>query len=216
MALPKAILCVPVLPEKDAITDIGNYLTQADVLQDDLMQRTQQALSGAMTYSSLMSGSGYLAMEVQYNPAALSLTNQSGSQIRYNDGEMGGKDNGMTPQMIQPIAARLSLQLIFDAVNVLSAASAIAGKKEHTVQNQIDGLMSLLTLSQTRQVLFFWSKMSFRGELTSVDAQYTMFNNRGNPIRGQVNLTIIQNDHRDGTFDEKYWENAFEAVFKSV
>ena len=55
--------------------------------------------------------------------------------------------------------------------------------------------------------------MIFRGELKSVDANFTMFNKKGNPIRAVVNITIQQDF--DSAKDEKggYWDMAFTKAF---
>ena len=81
------------------------------------------------------------------------------------------------------------------------------------MQKQIDGLMALLTQDATRQVIFFWARMCFRGELTSVSTRYTMFNKDGNPIRGVVELSIRQGNEKEFAYDETYWDKAFTKAF---
>ena len=73
--------------------------------------------------------------------------------------------------------------------------------------------MALLTRDETRQVIFFWGKMCFRGELTGVSSKYTMFNKDGNPIRGTVDLTLRQGNEPQFQYDETYWDEAFTNAF---
>ena len=70
--------------------------------------------------------------------------------------------------------------------------------------------MGILTQSETRQVVFFWSEMAFAGEVVSIDARYTMFNPIGNPIRAVVKLTIRQGEAEEVV--ETYWNNAFNEM----
>ena len=77
----------------------------------------------------------------------------------------------------------------------------------------MEGILSLLTMDATRQVIFYWAKMSFRGELTGVQARYTMFNKSGDPIRAVVSLSIRQGE-QEMLYDSGYWEKAYENLFE--
>lgn len=208
---------------------------------------TQNALKGAaQTLSSLSSLDelktdsstylGFVGMEVQYNPNSIKLDTQAGKQIM-NSGNGLDQANGLITELFQSGVTTMSFQLVFDDMNPSDAfminsrtlltgstISKIANKikkrkgGEYSVKDQIDGLMSLLVSRVTRQVVFFWSNMCFRGEVTNVSANYTMFNPQGNPIRGIVHLSIRQGSNGDGTgydysYEEKYWRNAFEQAF---
>lgn len=184
--------------------------------------------------------SGFFAMEVQYNPATISFDTVAGKQVMPAGGNMGPGANNQIYEADYPVATTMNVQLIFDDVTVSNAFStpdspltvgglenmgaSLARKvmgKEYTVQPQMDGIMSLLTLIQTRQVIFAWSKFYFRGELCNVSSRYTMFNTKGNPIRGVIDMSIRQEaynsavDSNLGTAqDDKYWDEAFERAFK--
>ena len=75
--------------------------------------------------------------------------------------------------------------------------------------------MSLLMLKPTRQIIFVWNNMFFHGELLSVDANFTMFNKLGHPIRAVVNIQIQQSNN-NATFksDLEYWDEVLDTVFK--
>lgn len=244
--LPKAILCVrdlsQVPKEERKIKDTAE---KAGRLQERLLKSTEDALNGLMengsvgsqTFRSLtgrtgvMAGSGYLALEVQYNPSSIHMDTQAGKQVQYSGGELGNNSANQIVQVIQPVSTTMSFQLIFDdmnpqdafllentaptAGNLVSGAADLArkGKGSYSVQSQIDGLMSLLTLDVTRQVIFYWARMCFRGELVSVSSRYTMFNKDGNPIRGVVDLSVRQGSGEDTGYDETYWEEAFTRAF---
>ncbi|MCD8326440.1 MAG: hypothetical protein LUC90_07090 [Lachnospiraceae bacterium] len=236
--VPKAILFVR---EMNAHIYMDAPTREADDLRQnlDFMQRTANALNqGSLTYSTIkksgaMTGTGYAALEVQYNPNTIYLSTQgAGNRIQYSGGNLGGEGVNQTVQNFENAISTLSCQLLFDAVNVsdafmlenmnLSLANTAAaaasslmkiGDVDYSVQPVMDGIMALLTQETTRHVIFFWGRMFFRGELTSVDSNYTMFNKTGNPVRGTIDITITQ--PRESAMDKLYWEEAFTSVFGS-
>lgn len=204
---------------------------QANALNQSLLDATQGALSGTLSSADRNSLMGadkdYLAMEVQYNPTSIRMQTTTGMQTDYGGGATGNMSNSMIVQNNVPTSTTMSVQLVFDEVNIFdafmvnnvnspvgSAAQAVGYfvGKEHTVQPQIEGILSLLTMDATRHVVFYWSKMSFRGELTSVQANYTMFNKSGDPIRGVVNLSIRQGE-QPGIYDQDCWDKAYDNMF---
>ena len=242
--LPKAILCVRDLSqvtEKDG--DLKETGKKAADLQKSLLRSTEDALNGLMenprmgsqSFRSLtgkagtMAGSGYLALEVQYNPSSIHMDTQAGKQVQYSGGDLGNGSANQITQIIQPVSTTMGFQLVFDdmnpqdafvlenmaptAGNLVSGTADVARKVRgaYSVQAQMDGLMSLLTQPVTRKVIFYWAKMCFQGELVSVSSRYTMFNKDGNPIRGMVDLTIRQGE--ESGFDVAYWDEAFTRTF---
>ena len=211
--------------------NMKDTLDAAKDLQDAFMKATEDALSGTVSSKTrknlLGQDQAYLAMEVQYNPSSIQMQTATGSQLDYSGGSMGNMANNMIIQNIVPTSTTMNVQLIFDEVNMYDAfmvnnvnspvgaiaqAAKYAVEKEYSVQHQIEGILSLLTMDVTRQVVFYWSKMCFRGELTAVQANYTMFNKSGNPIRGVVNLSIRQGEQAE-LFESSYWGKAYENLF---
>ena len=244
--VPKAILCVRNVDHLKKIMssdssaeslakakdNMSNTLNVSEALDSALMDRTRGALSGTLSSAdknALMgAGKEYLALEVQYNPSSIHMQTVTGSQLDYCGGSMGNKANNMIVQNTVPTSTTMTVQLIFDDVNMFDAfmvnninspvgATAQAVKYfvsgKHTVQPQVEGILSLLTMDATRQVIFYWAKMSFRGELTGVQARYTMFNKSGDPIRAVVSLSIRQGE-QEMLYDSGYWEKAYENLFE--
>ena len=240
--LPKAILCVRDLSQAQG-GEKGDAAKKASDLQKRLLKSTEDALKGLLednrggsqTFRSLtgkngaMAGSGYLALEVQYNPSSISMSTQAGKQVQYSGGSLGQGGANQITQIVQPVSTTMSFQLVFDdmnpqdafvlenmaptAGNLVSGTADVARKVRgaYSVQAQMDGLMSLLTQPVTSNVIFYWAKMCFQGELVSVSSRYTMFNKDGNPIRGMVDLTIRQGE--ESGFDVAYWDEAFTRAF---
>ena len=111
---------------------------------------------------------------------------------------------------------------MFDKVTNISVGAAVSdvagvvknikSDEGYTVRPQIEALIGMLTQSETRQVIFYWSEMVFAGEVISIDARYTMFNPMGNPIRAVVRLTVCQGTKE--AVDNKYWNDAFDNLGK--
>ncbi len=239
----KAILCVRKIPKSSGLKGeaaVRSAAISADSLQKKLLQSTEKALaSGSRAdFRSLtgvggpMAGSGYLAMEVQYNPSTLHMETQAGVQVDYGGGSLGGRSSNQIVRTNQPVSTTLGFQLVFDDMNpqdafalenmAPTAGNLVSGsadlmkkarKQEYSVQTQMDGIMSLLTQDETRQVIFYWAKLCFCGELVSVESRYTMFNKSGNPIRGTVDLSIRQGNEPVYGYDESYWDQAFTKAF---
>ena len=91
------------------------------------------------------------------------------------------------------------------------------GKTKYSVRVPVEGLLSLLNFRRSRQVIFFWSNMFFHGQLTSVNANYTMFNKLGDPVMAKVGITIEQgNDTSLYESDNYAWDQSFSAMFGSA
>jgi hypothetical protein len=109
-------------------------------------------------------------------------------------------------------------------MNVTSAlnkvgSSLLKGKEsltgDYSVKPKMDAILSLLCSNITQEVVFFWSKMVFRGTITDVSNRFTMFNNKGNPIRGEMHLEITQDKKKvDQGYDDSYWDKAFNECFE--
>lgn len=235
--IPKAILCVPDI-SKDKDLTVEQAIKNSDALRSDLIEsgdgqgimESFKNLAGRDTTKTIHK-KNYLALEVQYNPSSIYLETVAGTQMNFSAGNMGDASTSQLRQNYEPVATTLSVQLLFDAVNAqdsfmisnlapnignaVGAAMDIVNtlKDGYSVKPQMDGIMSLLTRTYTRHVLFFWAKMCFRGELSSVSSHYKMFNTTGSPVRGEIRLTIRQSEDPAAKFENMYWEKAFTKAF---
>lgn len=210
-------------------------------LNDQLMALAQKTLKGGKTASfkevaSAAKANHYFALEMQYNPTSLRFDTTAGRQVEYS----GGAGAPEVQQYTTPAATTLSCELLFNDLNnmdafmlgdnpvtgltfsnVKNAVSSAFVKKDYSVLRQMEGLLSLLTLPEARNVIFFWGAMSFRGEMTGVSTRYTMFNKKGYPIRGTLGIQIRQGDSSTSDsnpdqafhYDDKYWMESFDATF---
>lgn len=199
---------------------------------ESLIKNPSAALNAlpGMSKVKKAAGNDYHILQVKYNPSSIHFSTQAGSYIQSGPGGMGV--NQIT-QITVPSRTTMQVELIFDEMNIVdafmwekfdltggSALSAAAGIAKQTMSKyngyslhkQVDGIVSLMGTGR-REVIFYWSEMAFMGELTGVNATYTMFNPQGNPVRAKVALTIYQSEESENTADVQYWNKAFEKLF---
>ena len=178
----------------------------------------------------------FVKFAVQYNPATIRVITQSGRQERKIK-DTGGVDDSLRGYKVGSGKTKLSFDLIFDDCDNMNAfllndvvntnLTGLANKglntlthkgNTYSVRKRMDAIMSLLSTTATQHVIFFWSKMYFRGQVTDVSNRFTMFNPKGNPIRGEMHLEITQdaNQVKQFDYDEHYWNNAFDECFKDT
>ena len=169
----------------------------------------------------------FQSMTVQYNPSSIQINAVAGGDYTQLQGP-GDAGIRNVVQVTRPSSLTLRVQLVFDKINQTNAFSiynqgfalgtvvngVTSMVREYTIQPQVEGLISLLTYKNTRQVIFIWSEMFFHGELQGVEANYTMFNKQGKPIRATVDLMIKQSDSNKAfATDHEYWDKAFTKSF---
>lgn len=168
---------------------------------------------------------------VKFNPSELTLSGQiAGGKMKTDFSKGKTIGYGVSSDRIT-----MSVKLIFDKVDpqdsfmadklTLSASSAVTGlikanavkkgKKDYSVQKEIEGFLAALRSPDTRNVVFHWGKMSYSGLLESVSAQYTMFNVTGQPVRGAVNLTLLCVDSRVSPASMGTWQAQYDAAFQN-
>ncbi len=184
-----------------------------------------------------MMASGFMPMNVQYNPTSLRMNTVAGTITQYKT--MGDDTMNSVQNTDKKASTYLSVQLIFEDINNSDAfgattlseggasASNIADMAKSgiintfsngfSVKRQVEGLMSLLMMKRTRQVIFVWNNMFFHGELISVNINYTMFNKLGHPIKATVDLQI-QQTNGNATFksDLEYWNEVLNVAFQKA
>lgn len=204
----------------------GQATNKATVTTDAANNKMSEAEMAAAMMSK-----GFLPMEVQYNPATLRMNSVGGRIKKFET--MGNENMNSMTATDKKTSTYLTVQLVFEAISNADAflssdlsvnASAIKTQGASIIKNalgdgysvkkQVEGLISLLMEKETRQVIFVWNNIFFHGELTSVNANFTMFNKLGKPIRATVEMQI-QQSNGNATFasDTQYWNDAFDAAF---
>ena len=219
--------------------DFGENPTKATSLQtklanlkaiDKMAKEAASQKGGLFSFGSsveeAVNKSGYHMLKVKYNPSKIQIDSRAGSFL-----QPGGEGTNTMSQIILPAQTFMNFEILLDEENhqdaflfdkvtnlsagalVSDAAGIVKNVKDdegYTVRPLVEALIGLLTQSETRQVVFFWSEMAFAGEVVSIDARYTMFNPSGNPIRAVVKITIQQSSEKD--IDNTYWDKAFDNL----
>ena len=59
-----------------------------------------------------------------------------------------------------------------------------------SVQPEVERFIALVQNPYVRQVAFYWGTMCYKGVVNGVDAEYVMFNEKGIPMRANVDFSI--------------------------
>ncbi len=204
----------------------GQSVNQAALVADATMNKMSE-----VEMAAAMLTKGFIPIQVQYNPASLTLRTSGGNLRQYQS--MGNENMNSVTSTDKKTSTTLSVQFIYENIdnsdafgssslgmNVEDVAGAVkSGVKKlagagNSVKKPVEGLVSLMMEKESRQVIFVWNNMFFHGELESVNANFTMFNKQGNPIKATVDLEIEQtNGNALYASDRQYWDDAFNAVF---
>lgn len=231
--IPKAILLV----RKPDVTGepLGNTKGDKKKMCENLMKMANgksgltSSSPGVVFKQENKYGDNYVALEVQYNPESVNITTRHGDEkIGYSGGTLGDKSNNLLLSRKYNKQSELNVDLVFDDCNpafafvkqdlnfnvddAVDLVQGIANRKGYSVQKYCDAFMGMMSQLGSRDVVFFWSKMCFPGLLMAVDVNYTMFNNKGAPIRATVSLNIRQFT-TDNQFTSNYWMNAYNKAF---
>ncbi len=205
------------------------------VTKDEIAKTAASVKMSEAEIAAKMMATGFLPMVVQYNPASLRMNTVGGKIEVYKT--MGNDSMNSIQSTDKKTSTYLTVQLIFEDVNVsdafgattlsdqgglnvsggLDMAQSIAANTlgdGYSVKKQAEGIMSLLMMKATRQIIFVWNHLFFHGELISVDINYTMFNKLGHPIKATVDMQIQQtNGNAAFESDLAYWNEVFDQAF---
>lgn len=216
-----------------ALSSLASKAGQATGTGADLIADTAKNKMKGAALEAELKAKNFVSMTVQYNPSSIRLMSSGG--VYYNYEGAGDKAVAQVSSQEKPTTVYFYVTLIFEDINdqdafgyqdiALNIGTGIElGKsiyqnvtgKGYSVRPQVEALISLLMHRRTQQVIFYWSEMFFHGMLTNVEANYTMFNKKGHPIRAEVQLKIQQADSNSMfPSDVKAWDGAFDAAFPS-
>lgn len=174
---------------------------------------------------------------VQFNPSTLRLSGHGGGLFQKTDyGTSKPKKTGGERELyFEAAKARIEMQvtLIFDKVNpkdafmadkfaasptgigtgIAQAALKANGKLNYSVQTEIEAFTAMLRMSSTRYIAFHWGALCYKGLLNSVNTQYKMFSVSGQPIRGEVTLSLVLVDEEVNENSMGAWKAQYVKAF---
>lgn len=164
--------------------------------------------------------------KVRFNPSTLSFSAYGGGRVAKTS--FDGQNAKIVYEGMDSTIS-LNVQLIFDAesnedcfMNEITDVKGIVKKgintikkKRNSVQSQVEGFIAALRSPYTRRVTFVWGKLSYKGVLSSVDSEYTMFSIHGRPVRAVVNIGINCSDEDVLHNNMGQWEKSFKEAFSN-
>ena len=174
---------------------------------------------------------------VQFNPSELSLSGYGGGMMPVHNFAQNPSGEGKDSSAMKELKVRITMdiKLIFDHVNVKDAFMAerlntaptavttgmvqaglkLANKLDYSVQKEVEGFIAALRCPSTRKINFYWGDMFYGGILHGVSSQYTMFNLDGEPIRGEVHLSLTCADEEISELKMGRWQKQYQKAFQN-
>lgn len=137
-------------------------------------------------------------LPVQFNPSEYKITERSS----YSEKSRREKDEPVVNFSGRPMAT-MNVKLYFDCDEISSLASMAAGAVKaltgggdaKDITKTIDKISALTIIDgeshKPTGVVFVWGAVMFSGFAENVGVTYTMFDNKGKPLRAIVDLTIV-------------------------
>lgn len=218
-------------PEERKAVSAGAAGTSQFGKSEIMLKAASSALSDSMGREigvTTIKGTDRKVFTVQFNPSDFQLSGSGGDYITKNDYSVqDGKDGVSGGGMEMRIT--LDVKLIFDKVDphtaflsdrINTAPTALGmdverlfTEKNASVQTEVEGFIAALRSPYTRMITFAWGKMCYTGVLSGVDAQYTMFDVDGKPVRAEVTLQITTADEQITPCSMGSWEQKYKAAF---
>ena len=172
-------------------------------------------------------GSRDLKFSVQFNPSKLTM-NASAVPKSKSDAASGRSRSiaAEDPKLTMTVVLMFDDMDTYDSfmwekytsglsakgvANVAKGIMDVAGKgKVHSVQGEVEALISALRNPYTRSISFRWANFCFIGQLNAVQARYTMFSTTGRPVRAEVLLRI---QHEMDPVMLQSWYKNFDTAF---
>ena len=99
------------------------------------------------------------------------------------------------------------------ATGAVKAAFKAAGKKDNSVQNEVEALHAAARNKDRRLAMFIWGDMVYEGKINSVDSEYVMFNVNGQPIRANVTINMVLFGKEDLGKNIENWKREYNEDF---
>lgn len=211
------------LPQADMLSQISKIKADSLVKMGNFRKGATQAQNEGLNFEDPTNTKTFT---VHFNPSKLQIY---ASTIPVKKPDAQGKesvnDSNVKAQMSMTVTLYFDEMNVYDSfmvdkftmgvsasgvMNVVSSIAKNMGKKTWSVRDEVEGLVAALRDPYTRNVSFRWADFAFTGQLSTVNAQYTMFNTSGEPVRAQVTLRIKH--EMDDVYLKKWYTEYDNAV----
>lgn len=95
----------------------------------------------------------------------------------------------------------------------VKAGLKAAGKKNNSVQIEVEALHAAARNKDRRLAMFIWGDMVYEGKINSIDSEYVMFNTSGQPIRANVTINMVLFGKEDLGKNIENWKREYDEDF---
>lgn len=148
--------------------------------------------------------------DVQFNPSELTInvTSQPQKRADVTTRSQRRRARQTTSKDVEETQLDMTVVLYFDDMDtfdcftgdkfsslgsvkgITNVAKTFMNRKAKSVQPEVEALIGALRNPLTRFITFRWADFVFKGQLTAVQAKYTMFSTAGCPVRATVLLRL--------------------------
>ncbi|WP_029322090.1 CIS tube protein [Butyrivibrio sp. AE3004] len=176
--------------------------------------------------------------EVQFNPAEITISGYGGENMpmqtygpsRNQDEPPHEPPPGPPPKIGSRMAATdtritMNFKVVFDKTpinNMISknmgvkAVKAVAGLGPGSVQDEVEALHAVARDDNKRLAMFVWGDMIYEGVINSINSEYVMFKENGEPIRANVNIGMLLYGTHDLGKNIEVWKKEYNIDFYSI
>lgn len=173
----------------DTLNLLENAYIQVNDSRDELENTKVETsgimdwLQGAVDKISPSNKAGGNTIKIQFNPSSLNFSYSNGnadetSSVSKGDGKVEDADSGNDSTTLN-----LSMNIVFDRSNQVKDANK-------SVKPDVDQFLAMVKNPYVREVTFFWGKQYYRGIVKKVDATYSLFSNKGIPMRANIAFSM--------------------------
>ncbi|MBR3607407.1 MAG: hypothetical protein IKL51_07530 [Lachnospiraceae bacterium] len=224
---------------QEAVSAGGGSMTKVgdSPVNSKLVEKTFSKLqnSGQMVGKPIHAGDTRKYFYVQFNPSQISFSGYGGGKMAKTNYTRDDKTSeGINYEEVK-VRITMDVTLIFDKVNVKDAfmadrlntsstavvtgitqlALTAASKTDYSVQKEVEGFIAALRSPDTRKINFYWGDMYYGGILHRISSRYTMFNVQGEPVRGEVRLSITCADEEISEISMGRWQGEYQKAFQN-
>ena len=111
-------------------------------------------------------------------------------------------------------AAQVAAVTAMDAFELGAKKAIRATQGAHKVRERTEAFLAICRRDETNTIEFAWGHMLYRGVVSNVSAEYTMFTSDGEPLRSSVDFEMVLLDEEVDPTSMGRWEKAYELLFE--
>ncbi|MCR5012551.1 MAG: hypothetical protein K6A72_09420 [Lachnospiraceae bacterium] len=111
-------------------------------------------------------------------------------------------------------AGQIAAVTAMDAFELGAKKAIRANTGAHKVRERTEAFLAICRRDATNTIEFAWGHMLYRGVVSNVSAEYSMFTSGGEPLRSRVDFEMVLLDDEVKATSMGRWEKAYELLFE--